>query len=344
MIRRLLLFLFLFIVIPLSIFTLLAYQYCFRPNVWIGDGVARSVYIPTDATFNDVRKILYGQGLIIHRRTFEWYARVRHYDEHIKSGRYILLPRMSNSVLVHLLNSGEQTPVKVIINDIHHRGDLAHCVAGQIEADSASLMDLMNDSVYLSRFGFTPHTILMMFIPNTYEFYWNTGASRFFERMYKEYTLFWNDDRLQKLAETGLTREQVIILASIIEKETNHDDEKPRIAGVYLNRLRRGWLLQADPTLVYALRNPEVHRVLNAYKNIDSPYNTYKYGGLPPGPICMPSISSIDAVLNYERNDYLYFCGSDDFSGYHVFSSNYLQHLINAKRYQRALDRLDIKK
>jgi UPF0755 protein len=342
--RRLFLFLFFFLVLPLSVATLLVYHACFKSNVWVAEGVASSVCIPTNATFKDVTTLLYGQGLIVNRKTFEWYARFRYYNRHIKPGRYILLPGMSNSGLVHMLNSGEQTPVKVIIHDIRDKATLARSVARQIEADSVSLMHLMNDTSFLSQFGFTPQNILMMFIPNTYEFYWNTGATRFFDRMYREYNLFWNDDRLKKLAETGLTREQAVILASIIEKETNHDDEKPRIAGVYLNRLRRGWLLQADPTVVYALGDPSVHRVLDTYKDIDSPYNTYKHGGLPPGPICIPSIVSIDAVLNYERNDYLYFCGRDDFSGYHVFSTNYLQHALNARRYQKALDRLDIKK
>jgi UPF0755 protein len=343
-IRRLLFFLFLFIVLPLFIVTLLVYKTCFRSNVWIREGVACSVYIPTDATFQNVKTLLYGQGLIINRRTFEWYARFRRYDHHIKPGRYILLPRMSNSILVQLLNSGEQTPVKVVINDFHGKEDLARAIAKQIEADSASLMSLMNDSAYLSHFGFSPHTILMMFIPNTYEFYWNTNADWFFERMCKEYNLFWNDDRVKKLNETGLTKEQVIILASIVEKETNQNDEKPRIAGVYMNRLQRGWLLQADPTIVYALGDPSVHRVLNIHKDIESPYNTYKHGGLPPGPICIPSIASVDGVLNYERNNYMYFCGRDDFSGYHVFSTNYLQHLVNARKYQKALDRQDIRK
>ncbi len=342
--RRLFLCLFFFLVLPLSAATFLIYHTCFRPNVWVAEGAVRSVCIPTDATFQDVKTLLYGQGLIVNRKTFECYARFRHYDRHIKPGRYILLPGMSNNGLVHMLNSGEQTPVKVIIHDIRDKATLAQSVARQIEADSASLMDLMEDTSFLASFGFTPGNVLMRIIPNTYEFYWNTGATRFFERMYREYNQFWNEDRMKKLEATGLTREQVIILASIVEKETNRDDEKPRIAGVYLNRLRRGWLLQADPTLVYALGDPSVHRVLNTHKDIDSPYNTYRYGGLPPGPICVPSIVSIDAVLNYERNDYLYFCGRDDFSGYHVFSSRYLQHALNARRYQKALDRLDIKK
>jgi UPF0755 protein len=206
------------------------------------------------------------------------------------------------------------------------------------------LLKLINDSEYLKQFGFTPDNVISMFIPNTYEVYWDITAEKFMERMYKEYKAFWTEKRKARIAEMRLTELQAITLASIVEKESNKNDEKPDIAGVYLNRLRDGWLLQADPTLVYALGDFSIKRVLNVYKTIDSPYNTYKYFGLPPGPICLPSISSIDAVLNYRQHKYMYFCAREDFSGYHNFAVTMNEHLLNAAKYQNALDQKGIMK
>jgi UPF0755 protein len=203
---------------------------------------------------------------------------------------------------------------------------------------------LLNDPDYVKKFGFTTENIISMFIPNTYEVYWDIPAEKFMERMNKEYTSFWTDQRKARLKAIGLTQLQAITLASIVEKESNKNDEKPDIAGVYMNRYKQGWLLQADPTLVYAMGDFTIKRVLNAYKKIDSPYNTYKYAGLPPGPICLPSISSIDAVLNYRQHNYMYFCAREDFSGYHNFAVTMNEHLVNAARYQQALDRQGIMK
>ena len=202
----------------------------------------------------------------------------------------------------------------------------------------------IRDRDYVKKFGFTTENIISMFIPNTYEVYWDITAEKFMERMNKEYTSFWTDQRKARLKAIGLTQLQAITLASIVEKESNKNDEKPDIAGVYMNRYKQGWLLQADPTLVYAMGDFTIKRVLNAYKNIDSPYNTYKYAGLPPGPICLPSISSIDAVLNYRQHNYMYFCAREDFSGYHNFAVTMNEHLVNAARYQQALDRQGIMK
>jgi UPF0755 protein len=183
----------------------------------------------------------------------------------------------------------------------------------------------------------------MMFIPNTYEFFWNTSAEGFMERMHREYLAFWNENRLARLAEIRLSKAEVVALASIIEMETSRNDEKAKIAGVYMNRLRIGMRLQADPTLVFAHGDFTIRRVLNRHKEIDSPYNTYRYAGLPPGPISFPSISSIDAVLNYESHNYFYFAAREDFSGYHNFSRTYQQHLVNARRYHRALNERNIR-
>jgi len=186
--------------------------------------------------------------------------------------------------------------------------------------------------------GLGTENALTLIIPNTYEFYWNTSAEQFLERMYREYRLFWEGNRDEKANALNMSRPEVVILASIVEKETNMNDEKARISGVYVNRLEQNWLLQADPTLVYASGDFGLRRVLNMHKEIESPYNTYKYPGLPPGPICIPSIASVDAVLNTEDHDYLFFCAKDDLSGYHVFARSITQHNRNARRYRRAIE------
>ena len=206
------------------------------------------------------------------------------------------------------------------------------------------LVNLLNDSIYISKFGFTPENISIIFIPNTYHIYWDISSKQFLERMYSEYNRFWNDERKSLSDSLGMTIPEVVTLASIVEKETSKNDEKPIIAGVYINRLKKKWYLQADPTLIFAHDDYNIKRVLNKHKVIDSPYNTYTNKGLPPGPICLPSISSIDAVLHYDKNTYLYFCAKDDLSGYHSFAKTYVQHNQNARKYRKALDNLNIKK
>ncbi|GAB4322049.1 MAG: endolytic transglycosylase MltG [Bacteroidales bacterium] len=314
-----------------------------KPNTWTGDREAVEIRIPSGSEYDDVLKILYSNGLIIHRKNFEWLAEKKKYPGHVKPGRYMISQGMSNNELINMLRSGSQEPVRVTFNNIRTKEELAQKIAAQIEADSASIIRLLNDSSYLKVFGFTPENVLALFIPNTYEFYWTTTASQFIDRMLVEYKKFWDADRLAKAEEIGLTPIEVSILASIVDKETNKTDEMPTIAGVYLNRLRYGWRLQADPTVVFAWGDFSIHRVLNIHKQIDSPYNTYKYYGLPPGPICIPSIAAVDAVLNREKHNYLFFCAKDDFSGYHVFASTHEEHTINANRYRRALDKLKIR-
>jgi len=214
----------------------------------------------------------------------------------------------------------------------------------QIESDSTEIIKLLRDSAYISIFGFDKETILIMFLPNTYEVYWNITPKDLMDRMYLEYNKFWNADRRHKAEEIGLDPEEVSVLASIVEKETAKNDEKAKIAGVYMNRMKYGWRLQADPTIIYAWGDFGIRRVLNIHKQVDSPYNTYIYFGLPPGPICIPSIASVEAVLNREDHNYMFFCAKDDFSGYHVFATTHAQHNINANRYRRALDARNIKK
>ena len=334
-------FLFIFLTLTLML-SLIAgyylYRVLYKTNVWIPEGETYSVYIPTNARFDEVKKTLYSNGIIIDRNTFEWLAEKKKYPELIKPGHFLIKKGMSNDELINMLRLGEQEPVNVIFNNIRTKEQLAEKVSKQIEADSASIISLLNDSAYLSKMGIGTETALSLFIPNTYQFYWNTSAGQFIERMDREYELFWEGSRTQKAAEIELSKAEVVILASIVEKETNMNDEKPRIAGVYMNRLHRNWLLQADPTLVYASGDFGLKRVLNVHKEIDSPYNTYKYAGLPPGPICIPSISSVDAVLNYEGHNYFFFCAKDDLSGYHVFSNSITQHNRNARKYHKAIE------
>jgi UPF0755 protein len=314
------------------------YRAIYTNNVWIPESKTVSITIPTDASYNDVKNILYSKGIILNRNSFEWLAGRKKYPGLVKPGHYVIHEGMSNDELINMLRMGQQTPLNVIFNNIRTKEQLAQQISLQIEADSAALMALMNDSVYMSQMGLSSEAATALFIPNTYELYWNTSAGQFMDRMYIEYKKFWEGNRSEKAAAINMSKPEVVILASIIEKESNKNDEKPVIAGVYINRLDRHWLLQADPTLVYASGDFELTRVLNVHKEIDSPYNTYMYEGLPPGPICIPSITSIDAVLNYEDHDYLFFCAKDDMSGYHVFAKSISQHNRNARKYRRALE------
>ncbi|OQX80864.1 MAG: hypothetical protein B6D61_01450 [Bacteroidetes bacterium 4484_249] len=320
------------------------YKTILKPNTWVKDEASISVYIPTGSTYEDLKTILYEKGIVINRISFEWLAKKKNLMNNVHPGRYFVSDGMSNDELINLLRSGEQSPVRITFNNIRTKEKLAETIGKQIEPDSLDIIRLLNDSSYLNIFGFRPETILTLFIPNTYEVYWNISAKDFMDRMYTEYNKFWNADRRQKAEQVGLDPVEVSILASIVEKETVKDDEKTKIAAVYLNRMKYDWRLQADPTLIYAWGDFNIKRVLNAHKLIDSPYNTYKYYGLPPGPICIPSIASIDAVLNRDESNYMFFCAKDDFSGYHAFATTHAQHNVNANKYRRALDERNIKK
>jgi len=313
------------------------YSMVYRSNVGF-EADEKYFYIPTGSVYQDVSNALAQQGIIINQTSFDWVSEQKKYKLNVKAGRYKLERGMSNNELVNLLRSGEQEPVMVTFNNVRFKEELAGKVGSYIEADSTEIIDLLNDPDFTEKFGFTTTTILTLFLPNTYEFWWNTSAEQFVDKMAAEYKKFWTADRKQKAKNIGLSQSEVCILASIIQKETNKADEKPTVAGVYLNRLKKGMLLQADPTLVYANRDFEARRVLNWHKQIDSPYNTYKYKGLPPGPICLPSIQSIDAVLNVKSHSYFYFCAKPDGTGYHSFACTYNEHLQNARNFQRELN------
>lgn len=318
------------------------YQKIFAPNDF-DNKRDQIIYIPTGSTIDDVVLYLKEEGLVDDTEAFSWVAEKMNYSANVKPGKYQLKNRMSNKEIVALLRSGKQVPIRLTFSNIRTSYDLAGAVGGKIEADSASIAYLFKDKVYLAKYGLNEENSLCLMIPNTYEFKWNTSAEEFFERMSVEYKKFWTAQRKAKAKNIGLSQTQVCVLASIVDKETRKNDEKPLVAGVYMNRYLKGWKLEADPTLVYAAGDFTIRRVLNEHKEIDSPYNTYLYTGLPPGPICMPAISSVDAVLNYTKHDFMFFCAREDFSGYHSFAKNYVQHLVNARRFQKELDRRNIK-
>lgn len=318
------------------------YQNFFQPNITTGDHPSAYIYIHTGADFPAVKNMLSENHYLRDMKSFEWVAQKKKYGVRVRPGRYKICDGMNNNELVNLLRSGKQEPVRLILQNIRTPEELAGKIAAQVEGDSSSILNLLHDPGYLREFGAEPATVFTLFIPNTYEFLWNTTADQFIRRMYKERQKFWNDERLTMMSHEGLDIPGVITLASILEKETAKNTEKPVIAGVYMNRLRKGWPLQADPTLIFAWNDYTIKRVLSKHKEINSLYNTYKYTGLPPSPICLPSISSIDAVLNYEKHAYMYFCAKDDLSGYHNFAVTLAEHNRNAERYQAALKRLNI--
>lgn len=304
--------------------------YLTRPIVKTSDGKPVSLFIPSDADYQYVKNEIEALNVLRSNRAFDFLAKKTDYDENVHAGRYVLNDGMTNQQLINMLRMGYQTPVKVVFHNIRTVEQLAGRISEQIEADSTSIItEIYNEE----------DVDATTFIPNTYEFYWNTDADDFVDRMVAEYNTFWNETRQTKAKEKKLTQKEVSILASIVDKETTKKSEMPTIAGVYLNRLNKHWPLQADPTLVYALGDYNIRRVLDIHKDIDSPYNTYKYAGLPPGPICIPSIAAIDAVLNAEKHNYFYFCAKDDLSGYHVFAKNITEHNKNAEKYRRALNK-----
>lgn len=321
-----------------SVFSLYFYQMLFTPNVLV-DKQNSVLLIPDDATFKTVQNKLYEEDYVQDLVTFSFLAKIMDYDEQIKPGRYILEANMNNLEAIRLLRSGVQEPLRITFNNVRLKQELGGKLTRHLQIDSTSFNQLLENEEKIQEYGFNAETIPAMFIPNTYEVYWTITAEGLLERMHQEYKRFWDDERLAKAEAIGLSPLEVSILASIVKAETIKMDEAPTVAGVYINRLKRGMLLQADPTLVFAAGDFSIKRVLNEHKTIESPYNTYKYKGLPPGPINVPSIAAIDAVLNYKKHNYLYFCAKDDFSGYHTFATNLRDHLNNARRYQRALNR-----
>jgi len=319
------------------------YSRVYQPNIVMPDNDEKYIYIPSNSEFTDVVKILSENGLLINANSFEWLAKQKKYDANIKSGRYRINRALNNNDLVNLLRSGKQTPIKVTFNNLRNKEQLAGKIASQIEADSLSILNYITDTIFLNKLQLNTDNVACLFIPNTYEFYWNTSVEGFVNRMVKEYSNFWNSSRKKKAADIKLNYYQVAVLASIVEKEQSiKRDERPEIAGVYLNRLKKRMKLESDPTLIFALGDFTIKRVLNKDKKVESPFNTYKNKGLPPGPICIPSINAIDAVLNASEHNYIFMCAKEDFTGYHNFAKTYAKHLVNARKYQKALNKRKI--
>ena len=301
------------------------------------------LYIRTGSGFDAVVDSLTSHQYLKSPENFTWLARRKHLPEHIIPGRYLLKNGMRNNALVSLLLSGRQEPVRVVVHNVRTPAELAGKLSKKLEPDSVTWLKSFNDPDLLRSFGVAPPTLFEMFIPNTYEFYWNTTTAHFLEKIHTESGAFWTNQRRHAADSLHLTPGEVIALASIVDKETNKEDEMPSIAGVYLNRLKKNMLLQADPTVIFAWQDFSIRRVLKKHTELRSPYNTYISPGLPPGPICLPSIPSIEAVLHAKKHDYLYFCAKDDLSGYHNFAATIEEHQRNAKKFQKALNRLNIK-
>lgn len=320
------------------------YQAVFLPNTAFQNKEA-FVYINSDSSFEEVKTQL--EPLLKDMGLFEAVAIRKGYASNIKGGKYVLKRGMNNNDIVNTLRS-KNIPVRVSFNNQETLNALAGRISEQIEPDSLSLCKAFNDASFLSSNGFDADNKLGMYLPNTYEFFWNTTAEGFRDKMLKEYHKFWNDDRRDKAEQLGLEPADIIALASIVQKETVKVDERPRVAGVYLNRIKRGMLLQADPTVIYAIKKETgnfdtiIKRVLYRDLEINSPYNTYKYAGIPPGPITMPDISSIKAVLNAEKHDYLYFVADVSNFGYHIFAKSLAQHNRNKVQYVRWLNQQQI--
>ena len=300
--------------------------------------------IPSGSTYEDVLGILQKDSLLQDEKMFDFLALKMNYPNNVRSGNYSLKKGMSNRSLLVKLRGGLQTPVPFILNKVTFKEDLAGLVGNSLEIDSLTMINFLtsNDEDGYKKHGFNEDNIMTAFIPNTYELYWNMNFDAFVERMIKEKKSFWNESRTKKAEKIGLTPDEVFVLASIIEKEFKHTDEIGKIARVYINRLNINMALQADPTLLFAIHDFSIRRVLNIHKEIESPYNTYKYPGLPPGPICLPSVTTINAVLDAPEHNYLYFCAKPDFSGYHNFASTLSKHNENARIYQQALNQKKI--
>ena len=295
------------------------------------------IYIPDNADYQALVDTLDTHHCLPSHTLFNTLARLRGLPNHVKAGSYLVKPNMRTLSLVLKLYSGNQDPIRITINKHRTLDQLCQFLGSKLQFDADSLFSLLTDTAFCAQYGLTPQTIIGMFSQNTYEYYWTIKPTNLVGRMNTEYERFWKE-RDSRLSDLGLTRVQVLTIASIVEEETNCNEEKPDIASVYLNRYRIGMALQADPTVKYAVGDFSIRRIKGSMLKTDSPYNTYLYAGLPPGPICIPSASSIDAVLKNKQTSYLYFCAKEDFSGRHNFAATPDEHIANARKFHKALN------
>jgi UPF0755 protein len=317
-------------------FTFYFYQIVYTPNILV-DRDDRLFVIKSGTTYRGVLEDLGKQEIVNDMVSFSFLARLKDFDRTIRPGRYMLRRNMTNMAAIKALQGGKMEPVNITFTHVRLLSELDEKITKNIGVTPEEFEDALNEFIDNNHEGFTRENILSMFIPNTYQVYFNVVPEELVGRMHDEYLKFWTVERRSKAATLGLTPIEVSILASIVQAEVVKQDEAPTIAGLYINRLKKDIPLQADPTLVYAVGDFTIKRVLNEHKEVESPYNTYKYAGLPPGPINMPQIANIDAVLNYEKSKYIYMCAKEDFSGYHNFANTLREHNQNASKYQRAL-------
>ena len=317
-------------------FTFYFYQIVYTPNILV-DRDDRLFVIKSGTSYRGVLESLGKQEMVNDMVSFSFLARLKDFDKNIRPGRYMLRRNMTNLMAINALLGGRQEPVNVVFTHVRLLSELDERITKNIGVTPDEFEDALDEFIENNKEGFNRDNILSMFIPNTYQVYFNVVPEELVERMHAEHTRFWNEERKSKAASLGLSPIEVSILASIVQAEVVKQDEAPTIVGLYINRLKKDIPLQADPTLVFAVGDFTIKRVLNEHKEVDSPYNTYKNAGLPPGPINMPQIANIDAVLNYEKSKYLYMCAREDFSGYHNFASTLREHNQNAGKYQRAL-------
>lgn len=320
---------------------IIMYKRVYEPQFQIDK--ASCLYIDTDDNADSVRckiqETFHPKSLV----GFDFLVDVLEYDTDIQTGCYQFEPNDNMRTVVRRLKAGWQTPVRLVVPSVRTVDKMVEALSRQIMVSKEEIWEVLNDEKFLSRIDYTNETLPALFLPNTYEVYWNTTAKNLIERFQRENEKYWSQDRLNKATALGLSQKEVSTLASIIDEETANDAEKPIVAGLYLNRLKRGMLLQADPTVKFALQDFTLRRILNVHLETDSPYNTYKYAGLPPGPIRIPSLVAIESVLNPQKHDYIYMCAKEDFSGTHNFASTLSQHNVNARRYQQALNKMGIK-
>ena len=317
-------------------FTFYGYQIVFTPNILV-DRDDRVFFVKKGATFHTVQQDLYRANFVNDPVSFSFLARWMDYDKSIKPGRFLLKRNMTNLQAIRVLRAGVQVPVDITFNNVRLVSELGEKITRNTSITPEEFDEALENFVANNQEGFTRDNVIGMFIPNTYEVYYNLSGEELIARMLGEYKKFWNETRVAKAKALGLTPFEVSTLASIVQAENTRGDEAPTIAGLYINRLKKDMPLQADPTLVFAVGDFTLKRVLNEHKQVDSPYNTYRHAGLPPGPINMPEIHSIDAVLDYEKHNYLYMCAKEDFSGRHNFARTLSEHNQNARKYQRAL-------
>ncbi|MFM6926740.1 MAG: endolytic transglycosylase MltG [Ferruginibacter sp.] len=300
-------------------------------------------YIKTGSSYSDIRQSLIDEKIIHNTTFFDLLSKQLNYPKLVKAGRYQVKNGTSIFNLLRMLRSGNQAPVNLIINKLRLKEDLAQKIAANFECDSASVMNILDDAETLKKYNVDNNTLMTIVIPNTYSLLWNSSAKKIIDKLYNEKEKFWNAERMAKAKALNLTPEQVYSMASIVEEETNKEEDKGRIASVYMNRMNKGMKLQADPTVKFAMKNFGLKRILLKHLTYDSPFNTYQHTGLPPGPICTPSTKTIDAVLNAPRTDYIYFVARPDWSGLSNFTGSDEEHMINAKKYQHFLDSVNIK-